>query len=107
MFKDAQEPGLMTDGFFSIREKESKLLQTLIARINDTMSKMQNLHPTNFDLKQLDEELACMTMIQALPEEYANFMSSILLLGTLRKLALQDTFYTEETNCQCCAIDLS
>jgi len=39
-----------------------------------------------------------MAMIQALPEEYTNFTSSILLLGTLRKSALQDTFYAEETN---------
>ena len=69
------------------------------------MSKMQNLHPTNFDLKQLDEELACMTMIRAQPENYANFVSSILLLGTLRKLALQDAFYVEETNCQHSAME--
>ena len=92
--------------FFSIRKKESELLQTLIVRIDDAMSKMQNLHPANFNLKQLDEELACMIMIQALPEEYTNFTSSILLLGTLSKSALQDTFYMEETNCQCHAIDL-
>jgi len=41
-----------------------------------------------------------MAMIQALPEEYMNFMSSVLLLGTLSKSALQDTFYAEETNCR-------
>jgi len=59
---------------------------------------MQNLQPTNFGLKQLDEELACMAMFQALPEEYANITSSILLLGTLIKLVLQDAFYAEETD---------
>jgi len=31
------------DNFFSIRKNESKSLQTLMARIDDTMSKMQNL----------------------------------------------------------------
>jgi len=86
--------------FFSIRKNESKSLQTLTARIDDTMSKMQNLRPANFDLKQLDEELTCMAMIRALPEEYANFTSSILLLGTLSKSALQDAFYAEEMNCK-------
>jgi len=63
------------------------------------MSKLQNLRPKNFDLKQLDKELVCMAMIQALPEEYVNFTSSVLLLSTLSKSALQDAFYTEETNC--------
>ena len=78
-----------------------------MARIDDTMSKMQNLWPTNFDLKQLDKELACMAMIWALPEEYANFTSSILLLGTLSKSALQDTFYAEEMNCKHCMMESS
>ena len=58
------------------------------------MSKMQNLCPKNFNLKQLDEELVCMAMIRALPEEHANFTSSILL-DTLSKSALQDTFHAE------------
>ena len=35
------------DDFFSIRKKESKLLQTLIVRIDDTMSKIQNICPQN------------------------------------------------------------
>jgi len=41
-----------------------------------------------------------MAIIQALPEEYANFTSSVLLLGTLSKSVLQDAFYAEETNCK-------
>ena len=46
-----------------------------------------------------------MAMIRALPEEYVNFTSSVLLLGTLSKSALQDTFYMEETNCRHHAMD--
>jgi len=48
--------------FFSIRKNESELLQALIVRINGSMSKVQNLRPKNFNLKQLDEELVCMAM---------------------------------------------
>jgi len=86
------------DDFFSIRKNESESLQALVSRIETSMSKMQNLRPKNFDLKQSDEELVCMAMIRALPEEYASFTSSVLLLSTLSKSALQDAFYAEETN---------
>jgi len=49
--------------FFSIRKNDSKSLQALIARIDGLISKLQNLHPKNFNLKQLDKELICMAMI--------------------------------------------
>ena len=45
----------------------------------------------------------CMAMIRALPEDYANFTSMVLLLGTLNKVKLQDAFHAEEANCWCCA----
>ena len=73
-----------------------------MAHIDESMHKMQNLHPNNFDLQKLDEELMCMAMICALPEDYAIFTSSILLLGSLDKSTLQDTFHAKETNCQHC-----
>ena len=51
------------DDFFSIRNNDSESLQALIVRINSSMSKLQNHHPKNFNLKQLDEEFICMAMI--------------------------------------------
>src|SRR5882724_11426396 len=50
---------------------------------------------------KLHEELTCMAMICALPDDYVNFTSSILLLGLLDKITLQDKFHAKETNCQC------
>jgi len=86
------------DDFFSIRKEENESLQALIARIGGAMTKMQNLRLKHFDLDKLDEELVCMAMIHALPETYAGFTSSILLLGSLSKTALPDAFQVEETN---------
>ena len=86
------------DDFFSIRKHETESLQALVVRIKGTMSKMQNLWPKGFNLKKLDEELVYMAMVHTLPESYANFTLSVLLLGTLRKTALQDTFHVEEMN---------
>ena len=86
------------NNFFSIRKNKTESLQTLISRIEGSISKMQNLHPKNVDLKQLDEELVCMARIWVLLEEYVSFTSSAFLLSTLSKSTLQDMFYTEEIN---------
>jgi len=58
---------------------------------------MQNLQPKNFDLEKLEEFMY--GHIRALPEEYANFTSLVLLLSTLNKSELQGAFYGEGTNC--------
>src|SRR3954469_10671 len=62
------------------------------------MRKIRQLRPKSFTLATLDDELTCMTMIRALPEEYSTFTSSLLLLGTLDKDTLSDAFITEELN---------
>jgi len=63
------------------------------------MHKIQNSHPNTFNLQKLDEKLTCMAMIHALPDDYANFTSLVLLLGFLDRITLQDIFHAEETNC--------
>ncbi|KAJ8579217.1 hypothetical protein M405DRAFT_835998, partial [Rhizopogon salebrosus TDB-379] len=53
------------DDFFSIRKLPDKSLSTLIARIEDGMSKIQELRPTGaknaYNIQDLDAELICMT----------------------------------------------
>src|SRR3954466_7029696 len=65
------------------------------------MRKIRQLIPKSFALATLDDELTCMTMIRALPEEYSTFTSSLLLLSTLDKDTLSDAFITEELNHSC------
>ncbi|EGN91405.1 hypothetical protein SERLA73DRAFT_80536, partial [Serpula lacrymans var. lacrymans S7.3] len=88
------------DDFFSIRKKEDESLQSLMTRIDEGMHQIQNLRPTGFSLSELDDELTCMAMIRALPDQYAHFTSSLLLLGTLDKTQLRDAFLAEEVNCR-------
>lgn len=45
-------------------------LSALMTRIDAAMVQIKNLRPKDFSIKDLDEELACMTMIRALPAEY-------------------------------------
>jgi hypothetical protein len=46
---------------------------------------IQNLHPANFTIEQLDEELQCMALIRALPDEYHHLSSNLLLVEKLDK----------------------
>jgi hypothetical protein len=88
------------DDFFSIRKQPDESLCTLIARIEDGMSKIKELRPTDsknpYTIKDLDEELICMTMVRSLGEEYSHFASSLMLLMSLDKGELQAAFLAEE-----------
>ncbi|KAJ8585170.1 hypothetical protein M405DRAFT_825561 [Rhizopogon salebrosus TDB-379] len=77
------------DNFFSIRKQPGKSLSTLIARIEDGMSKLKELRPTGgksaYTIEDLDAELICMTMVLSLGEEYSHLVSSLMLLKSLDK----------------------
>ena len=87
------------DDFFSIRKQPDESLSTLIARIEDGMSKIQELRPvdpkTPYTISDLDAELVCMTMVRSLGEEYAHFASSLMLLKSLDKGELKAAFLAE------------
>ena len=84
------------DDLFSIRKKEDESLQSLMNRVDTAVKRIQDLRPQDFDLAKLDNELASMALIRALPEEFANFASSLLLLDKLDKAVIQQAFVTEE-----------
>ena len=60
------------------------------------MKKIQDLRPKDFDIKQLDNELASMALIRALPEEYSAFVSTLLLKDDLDKAKIHQAFVTED-----------
>ena len=95
------------DDLFSIRKQEDETLQTLINRVDAALRRIQDLRPTGFDLKQLDDELASMAMIRALPEEYSAFTSSLLLLDKLDKATIHQAFVGEEIQRRRRASDLA
>ena len=85
------------DDLFSIRKKEDETLQNLMNRVNDAMERIKDLRPASgFDLDKLDEELASMALIRALPQEYNTFASSLLLLDKLDKDSIFSAFITED-----------
>lgn len=65
------------------------------------MLKIKNLRTKDFDLAELDDELACMTMLHALPEEFHHLSTSLQLADKLNKATLLQAFITEDINQKC------
>ncbi|KAI0337547.1 hypothetical protein BDW22DRAFT_1339513, partial [Trametopsis cervina] len=84
------------ESFFSIQMGSEDTLSALMTRIDAAMVQIKNLRPKDFSIKDLDEELVCMTMIRALPAEYQSFASSLQLLDQMSKVKLQAAFINEE-----------
>ncbi|KAI0346346.1 hypothetical protein BDW22DRAFT_1318010, partial [Trametopsis cervina] len=81
------------ESFLLIQMGSEDTLSALMTRI---VVQIKNLRPKDFSIKDLDEELVCMTMIRALPAEYQSFASSLQLLDQMSKVRLQAAFINEE-----------
>jgi hypothetical protein len=85
------------DDLFSIRKQDSESLVDVRVRLEKAMQAIQNLHPANFTIEQLDEEeLQCMALIHALPDEYHHLSSNLLLVEKLDKAMILQAFRSEE-----------
>ncbi|EJD38324.1 hypothetical protein AURDEDRAFT_72182, partial [Auricularia subglabra TFB-10046 SS5] len=63
-----------------VRMKAEESLTDLYHRISLASEIRKSLRPTNYTLKNLDDELDCFTLIRALPKEYDG-LASMLFLG--------------------------
>jgi len=86
------------DSLFSIRKQANESLQSLCARIDAAMQNIQDLRPTKFTLKEMDDELHSMALIRSLPDEYKSLSQSLMLLDDLNKTKIREAFLAEETN---------
>ena len=64
------------------------------------MQAIHNLYPKFFTIDKLDDELQCMALIRALPEEYRHLSSSLLLIDKLDKATILEAFRSNELNHQ-------
>jgi transposase InsO family protein len=88
------------DDLFSIHKENNESLIDIGVRIEKAMATIQNLRPSDFTIEKLDEELQCMALIRALPEEYRHLSSSLLLMDKLDKNVILQAFRSEELNRQ-------
>ncbi|KZT20734.1 hypothetical protein NEOLEDRAFT_1036437, partial [Neolentinus lepideus HHB14362 ss-1] len=92
------------DMLLGLRKLEGESLASLMARADKAMQDIRALRPKDFTIESLDNDLASMALIRALPpsslilpSEYNNFVSSLLLLDSLDLSKLQSTFQNEES----------
>jgi hypothetical protein len=96
-----QKPGARFNAYdklFSIHKADDETLMDVATRVEKAMSNIKNLHPTDFTLDKLDDELLCMAMIRALPESFANLTSNLLLVDKLDKSVILQASKSEELN---------
>ena len=65
------------DEFLSIKKEDDELLGALVARVEDVLQKLRAVRPDDLDINTFESQLAAMVLICALPEEFANFKSSL------------------------------
>ena len=80
------------DDLFSIQKREEEDLQTLINGVDYALHRIHDLQSTAFTMDKLDDKLGAMGLIQALPEDYNLFVSSLLLKDDLDKAVVQIGF---------------
>ena len=86
------------DDLFSIQKEGKESLVDLGVQIKKAMATIQNLHPSSFNIDMLDEELQCMALIKALPEDYHHLSTNMLLMDKLDKNVILQAFHSEELN---------
>ena len=64
------------------------------------MARIQQLRPSTFTLKTLDNELSCMAMMHALGDKYKHFTSSLALFTDLNMVKVKAVFQNKEINCR-------
>ena len=62
------------------------------------MQNIQDLQPTAFTLKDLDNELHSMALIHSLHDRYKSLLHSLMLLNNLNKNTIREAFLAKETN---------
>jgi gag-polypeptide of LTR copia-type len=90
-----KKPGARFNAFtmlLSISKTENETLTDLMTRVSKAMHVVQSLRPSPYTLADLDNELESMALIKALPQEYNNFASNLLLMDTLTLEKLQAAF---------------
>ena len=90
---------LAYEALLGIQKREDESLPALCSRVKAAQAAMKDTRPKDFDLAKLDNDLACMALIRALPaDQYGAFRSLLLLQQDVDLATLTDACKTEENN---------
>jgi hypothetical protein len=95
-----QVPGMwfsMYNELLSVTKQPDKSLQSIAGRVSEALVRVQELRPESFTIVQLDEELAIMAMLRALPcDVYGDFVSLLMRQKTLTRADVEAAFQVEQ-----------
>jgi hypothetical protein len=81
----------------SVTKQPDESLQSVAGHIFKALVCVQELRPESFTIVQLDEELAIMAMLRALPcDVYGNFVLSLMRQKTLTRADVEAAFQAEQ-----------
>ena len=88
---------LIMDEFLSTAKQPEESLSAVVARVEEQLQQVKGSCPTDLTVPKLLEELAMMTLIRSLPDEFSNFKSALLLVpGSLDFKTVKEAFLQEE-----------
>jgi hypothetical protein len=95
-----QVPGMRFGAYnklLSVTKQPDESLQSVAGRVSEALARVQELRPESFTIVQLDEELAIMAMLRALPRDvYGDFVSSLMREKTLTRADVESAFQVEQ-----------
>ena len=86
--------------FFNIHKKDDESLTNLMSRVEQALHKIRSTRSPTLTVEQLELELSCACLCNALPKEYESFHSAVLLLSDFTWSTLKEAFAQEQQNRQ-------
>jgi hypothetical protein len=95
-----QVPGMCFSAYnelLSVTKQPDESLQSVAGRVSKALVRVQELRPESFTIVQLNEELAIMAMLCALPRDiYRNFVSLLMRQKTLTRADVEAAFQVKQ-----------
>jgi hypothetical protein len=95
-----QVPGMQFGAYnklLSVTKQPDESLQSVAGRVSEALACVQELRPESFTIVQLNEELAIMTMLRALPRDvYGDFVLLLMRQKTLTRADVEAAFQVEQ-----------
>jgi hypothetical protein len=83
---------------FGIVKGAEESLPSVVGCVSKSLIHVQSLHPSGFTLETLDNKLALMAMLRALPrDQYSNFVLSLMRQKKLKQSEVEAAFQIEQT----------
>jgi transposase InsO family protein len=95
-----QVPGMRFGAYnalFSIVQQPDESLQAVAGRASEALTRVQELHLDSFTIAMLDDELAIMAMLCALPcKHYGKFVSALMRQKDLKRADVEAAFQVKQ-----------